>query len=101
MAAAKFNHAWGSPWSNEEARVAHAVEALREGIDDTGIRAAFLKCAIEEHGVIGDLPLILDAIAAAALATGAPVMVHTNARARTGLAAPAGLPRRGVDPGRS
>ena len=61
------------------------IRELREGIDDTGIRAAFLKCAIEEHGVIGDIPVILDAIAAAALETGAPVMVHTNAEARTGL----------------
>ena len=63
------------------------VRELREGIDDTGVRAAFLKCAVEQHGVVGDVPRILDAIAAAAIETGAPVMVHTNARAATGVLA--------------
>ena len=33
------------------------------GIDDTGVKAAFLKCAVESYGVVGDVPLILDAIA--------------------------------------
>ena len=35
------------------------VRELREGIDDTGVRAAFLKCAVEEHGLVGDVPRIL------------------------------------------
>ena len=50
--------------------------------------------------MIGDVPVILDATAMAALETGAPVMVHTNAKARTGLTALAELTRRGVDPAR-
>ena len=74
------------------------VRELREGIDDTGVRAAFLKCAVEEHGVVGDIPKILDAVAIAALETGAPVMVHTNARARTGTLALGELTGRGIDP---
>jgi predicted metal-dependent phosphotriesterase family hydrolase len=57
------------------------VRELREGIDDTGVRAAFLKCAVEHHGIIGDVPRILGCIASAAVETGAPVMVHTNADA--------------------
>ena len=32
------------------------VRELREGIDDTGVRAAFIKCAVEEHGPVGDIP---------------------------------------------
>jgi phosphotriesterase-related protein len=74
------------------------VRELREGIDDTGVRAAFLKCAVEHHGIVGDVPRILDAIAAAAVETGAPVMVHTNAEARTGLLAVEALTDRGVEP---
>jgi phosphotriesterase-related protein len=70
------------------------------GIDDTGVKAAFLKCAVESYGVIGDVPLILDAIALTANATGAPVMVHTNAEAQTGLLALSELTARGVDPTR-
>ena len=42
------------------------VREIREGIDDTGVKAAFLKCAVEEHGLVGDIPKILDAVAMAA-----------------------------------
>jgi phosphotriesterase-related protein len=74
------------------------VREIREGIDDTGVKAAFLKCAIEEHGIVGDVPRILAAIAAASIETGAPVMVHTNAPAKTGLLALDALTRAGVEP---
>jgi phosphotriesterase-related protein len=63
------------------------VRELETGIDDTGVKAAFLKCAVEHYGLIGDVPRILAAIAAASNETGAPVMVHTNAEHRTGLLA--------------
>lgn len=76
------------------------VREIREGIDDTGVKAAFLKCAVEEHGVVGDIPRILDAVALAAVQTGAPVMVHTNAQAATGTVALEQLTKRGVDPAR-
>jgi len=76
------------------------VREIREGIDDTGVKAAFLKCAVEQHGLVGDVPRILAAIAAASIETGAPVMVHTNAAARTGLLALHALTELGVDPAR-
>ncbi len=76
------------------------VRELREEIDDTGVKAAFLKCAVEEHGAVGDIPKILDAVALAAVETGAPVMVHTNASASTGTIALDALTSRGVDPTR-
>ena len=76
------------------------VREIREGIDDTGVKAAFLKCAVEEHGVVGDIPKALDAVAMAALETGAPVMLHTNASASTGTIALEALTSRGIDPTR-
>jgi phosphotriesterase-related protein len=76
------------------------VREIRHGIDDTGVKAGFLKCAVERHGLIGDIPRILEAIALAAVETGAPVMVHTNAAARTGLAALEALTGHGVQPQR-
>ena len=76
------------------------VREICEGIDDTGVKAAFLKCAVEEHGLVGDIPRILDAVAIAALETGAPVMVHTNASAGTGSTALEALTARGIDPTR-
>jgi phosphotriesterase-related protein len=76
------------------------VREIRDGIDDTGVKAAFLKCAVERHGLAGDTPRILAVIAAAAVETGAPVMVHTNAPAKTGLPALETLTNAGVDPRR-
>ncbi|MGZ4230020.1 MAG: phosphotriesterase family protein [Solirubrobacteraceae bacterium] len=76
------------------------VRELTEGIDDTGIKAAFLKCAVEHHGVVGDVPRILEAVAIAATETGVPVIVHTNAAERTGLLALETLTGHGVDPTR-
>ena len=76
------------------------VREIREGIDDTGVKAAFLKCAVEAHGLVGDVPRILRLIATTAVETGAPVMVHTNAPARTGLLALDALTKDGVDPTR-
>ena len=83
-----------------EAIAALFVREIREGIDDTGVKAAFLKCAVEHHGLIGDVPRILAAVAAASNETDAPVMVHTNAAARTGLTALKALTDAGVDPAR-
>jgi len=76
------------------------VREIREGIDDTGVKAAFLKCAVERFGLVGDVPRILATVAAASVETGAPVMVHTNAAARTGLLALEALTGHGVDPKR-
>jgi phosphotriesterase-related protein len=70
---------------------------LREGIDDTGIRAAFLKCAVEKDGLIGDVPRILAAVAAASLETDAPIMVHTSSPARMGLPVLQALRGHGVE----
>jgi phosphotriesterase-related protein len=74
------------------------VREIREGIDDTGVKAGFLKCAVEQHGLVGDVPRILASVAAASLETGAPVMVHTNAAAKAGLLALEALTKAGVDP---
>lgn len=74
------------------------VRDIRDGIEDTGVRAAFLKFAVEEYGLTADVPTIVSAIAKASLETGAPIMVHTNAVARSGLLALEALAREGVDP---
>ena len=76
------------------------IRELTVGINNTGVKAAFLKCAVEEHGLVGDVPRILAAVALAARETGAPVMVHTNAAQRTGLDALRALTESGVDPTR-
>jgi phosphotriesterase-related protein len=87
-------------YRSDDAVIELFVREIREGIDDTGVKAAFLKCAVEEHGLVGDTPRILSLIAAAAVETGAPVMVHTNAPAKTGLLALDALTKAGVEPRR-
>ncbi|HWB23821.1 MAG TPA: hypothetical protein VG652_13150 [Gaiellaceae bacterium] len=76
------------------------VREIRVGIDDTGVKAAFLKCAVEQHGLAGDVPRILAAVALTANETGVPVMVHTNAAVQTGRLALEALTSAGVDPAR-
>jgi phosphotriesterase-related protein len=73
---------------------------ITDGINGTGVKAAFLKCAVEHHGLIGDIPRILSLIAETAKRTGVPVMVHTNAEARSGVDALRALMEAGVDPRR-
>jgi phosphotriesterase-related protein len=85
---------------SDEALAEIFIRELREGINDTGVRAAFLKCAVDLHGLAGDVPRILAACAAASNETGAPIMVHTSARLKTGLPALAALLDLGVDPTR-
>jgi phosphotriesterase-related protein len=87
-------------YRSDDALIELFVREIREGIDDTGVKAAFLKCAVEEHGIIADVPRILSVVAATAIETGVPVMVHTNAPAKTGLLALDALMTAGVDPKR-
>lgn len=74
------------------------VREIREGINDTGVKAAFLKCVVDQHGLIGDVPRALAAVAAAGVETGVPVMVHTHAPTQIGLAALETLTGHGIDP---
>ncbi|HVY10338.1 MAG TPA: phosphotriesterase-related protein [Mycobacteriales bacterium] len=74
------------------------VTDLTEGIGDTGVRAAFLKCAIDEEGMKPGVERVLRAVAKAHLRTGAPVMVHTHPGTHRGLEVHQLLRDEGVDP---
>jgi phosphotriesterase-related protein len=54
------------------------VRDVEEGIAGTGVRAALLKCAIDEPGMTADVERILRATARAHQRTGAPITVHTD-----------------------
>jgi phosphotriesterase-related protein len=91
-------HGPGTLLGGEEPMVGMFVKDLTEGIAGTGIRAAFLKCAIEESLTPG-VERVLRAVAKAHLITGAPIMVHTSAVHQTGLVAQDILRQEGVDLG--
>lgn len=60
------------------------VRDVREGIQGTGIKAAFFKCAIDHHGLATGVERVLRAVGAAHRETGAPIMVHTHPGTQTG-----------------
>jgi phosphotriesterase-related protein len=76
------------------------VRDIEEGIAGTGVRAAFLKCAVDAPGLTPDVERILRAVAAAHHRTGAPITVHTHPRSRNGLPVWRVLEQEGVDPRR-
>jgi phosphotriesterase-related protein len=61
------------------------VADITEGIAGTGVRAAFLKCAVDEPGLTRGVERALRAVARTHVLTGAPVTVHTHPATRNGL----------------
>ena len=54
------------------------VADITEGIAGTGVKAAFLKCAIDHQGMTDGVARIMRAVARAHRHTGAPITVHTH-----------------------
>ncbi|MBS7548915.1 phosphotriesterase family protein [Dietzia massiliensis] len=73
------------------------LKDLREGIADTGVRAGFLKCAIEEQGLTPGVERAMRAVGAASAESGAPITVHTNPHTGSGLVAQSVLAEEGAD----
>jgi phosphotriesterase-related protein len=77
------------------------VGDIRDGIAGTGVKAAFLKCAIDEPGLTSGVERVMRAVAKASLQTGAPVTVHTHPGSESGLVVKRVMcDEEGVDPGR-
>lgn len=60
------------------------VRDIRDGIGETGVRAALLKGVVEERGLTPDQARVQTAISEAHQETGVPITVHTNAAHQTG-----------------
>lgn len=73
------------------------VRDLEHGIADTGVRAAFLKCAIEENGMTPGVERVMRAVAQTHVRTGAPITLHTSVHNESGLLAQDLLEEEGVD----
>jgi phosphotriesterase-related protein len=61
------------------------IADIVEGIGGTGVRAAFLKCAIDHQGLTDGVARIMRAVARAHRHTGAPITVHTHPATESGL----------------
>jgi phosphotriesterase-related protein len=73
------------------------IRDIREGVDETGVRAAILKCATDEFGVTPPVERVLRAVADAHLETGVPISTHTHAVTRRGLDQQRVFAKAGVD----
>lgn len=71
--------------SRSEDEMADAfVHDIEEGIQGTGIKAAFLKCAADEAGVTPNVEKVHRACARASQRTGRPIMAHSHPGSATG-----------------
>jgi len=60
------------------------IEDLTTGIAGTGVKAAFLKCAIDDQGCTPGVERVMRAVCRAHAETGAPITVHTHPGTGTG-----------------
>ncbi|GAA2824582.1 phosphotriesterase family protein [Crossiella cryophila] len=87
----------GTTLGGEDPLIPLFLRDLTEGIADTGVRAAFLKCAADIHGLTPDVTRVLHAVIAAHHQTGAPITVHTSVTNNTPLEVQDLLKAEGVD----
>ncbi|MEU6374400.1 phosphotriesterase-related protein [Streptomyces sp. NPDC046909] len=73
------------------------VRDITEGIGDTGVKAAVLKCATETEQLPEGVERVLRATAQAHRETGAPIQTHSNALVRNGLLQQKVFREEGVD----
>lgn len=73
------------------------IRDITEGIAETGVKAAILKCATDEPGVTPGVERVLRAVAGAHRETGVPITTHTHAATRRGLEQQRIFAEEGVD----
>ena len=62
----------------------HFVADIERGIQGTDIKAGFLKCAADVHGVTENVEKVHRAVARASVQTGTPIMAHSRPASDTG-----------------
>lgn len=87
----------GTVLDGPEPMVEMFVRDITEGIADTGVKAAILKCATDEPGLTPGVERVLRAVAQAHRATGVPITTHTHAITRRGLEQQRIFAEEGVD----
>lgn len=91
------NHGPGLYGDGPEPLVGMFVKDIREGIADTGVKAAMIKVVTDKWGITPDVERVLAAAAEAHQETGVPITTHTHAGLRGGLEQQEYFRKRGVD----
>src|SRR4029077_8164420 len=87
----------GTTLGGPEIMVDMFVRDIEEGIADTGVKAAILKCATDQPGVTPGVERVLRAVAQAHVRTGVPISTHTHAHSERGLEQQRIFQEEGVD----
>lgn len=74
------------------------VRDIKVGIQNTSIKAGFLKCSTDKQGLTPDIEKVLRAAARTHHRTGVPIMTHSHPASGTGLLQLDILQDEGVDP---
>jgi phosphotriesterase-related protein len=87
----------GTMFGGDEPMVDLFKRDISEGIAGTTVKAAFLKCAIDEQGMTPGVERAMRAVARTHVETGVPITVHTNVHNQSGVAAQKLMREEGVD----
>ena len=87
----------GTVLGGDELMVDMFLRDIEDGIADTGVRAAILKCATDAQGVTPGVERVLRAVAQAHRRTGVPISTHTHATTERGLQQQRIFEEEGVD----
>ena len=87
----------GTTLGGPEAMVDMFVRDIQQGIANTGVKAAILKCATDEPGVTPGVERVLRAVAQSHRRTGVPISTHTHAHTERGLDQQGIFAEEGVD----
>lgn len=74
------------------------VKDIQEGVQNTSIKAGFLKCATDAQGLTPGVEKVIRAVAKAHHQTGVPIMTHSHPATETGLMQLNIFEEEGVDP---
>jgi phosphotriesterase-related protein len=83
---------------NEDQLADIFVHDIENGIQGTGIKAAFIKCAADEAGITPNVEKVHRAAARASNRTGKPIMAHSRPASGTGPEQMRIFAEEGVDP---
>lgn len=75
----------GAPLGGPDLLYEFFIRDIEEGIGDTGVRAAMLKCVTDVDGLTTDVERTLRSVARAHRKTGVPITTHTHSGSRRGL----------------
>ena len=89
-------HGPGRPLGGPDDLARLFLRDIEEGIEGTAVRAGMIKVVTDAAGITEDVAWVMDAAAAAHLASGVTITTHSHPASRNGLAQQAFLRARGV-----